>query len=276
MNRPDPEVRFAHVKLSTGPTLRCAEAGDPTGAPILFLHGYSDHWRSIALALPHLPASFRVIAPDQRGHGHSERPPGGYDPSTLAADAAALLDELGIERAVVVGHSMGSLVAQRLAVEHPARVQRLMLVAGGASLRENPALAGFAALVRTLPDPVPRAVVAQFQADCMARPVPDGFVAALVDEGCRMPAHVWRAVADALEVFDGRAELARIAVPTRLVWGDRDAFFGRADQEALLAGIPGAALSVYTGTGHAPHWEEPLRFARELVRFAAAGRGLPS
>jgi pimeloyl-ACP methyl ester carboxylesterase len=273
MDRPEPELRFAHVKLSTGPALRCAEAGDPSGAPLLFLHGYSDHWRSVAPILPHLPRSWRVLAPDQRGHGRSERPAGGYDPSTLAADAAALLDELGVGRALVVGHSMGTLVAQRLAVEHPARVERLVLVAGGASLRENPALHEFTALVRALQDPVPRDFVARFQADCMARPVPADFVAALVDEGCRMPVRVWRAVADALERFDGRADLARIAAPTRLVWGDRDAFFGRGDQDALLAGIAGATLSVYTGTGHAPQWEEPERFARELVAFAA---GLPS
>jgi pimeloyl-ACP methyl ester carboxylesterase len=276
MTRPQPEVRFARVKIATGPTLRCAEAGSPSGVPILFLHGYSDHWRSIEPILPHLPPSFRVIAPDQRGHGRSERPRTGYDPATLAADAAALLDELGVARAIVVGHSLGCLVAQRLAVAHPARVARLMLVSGAASLVGNPTLAAFTAGVRALPDPVPRAFVERFQADSMLRPAPAAFVAAIVEEGCRMPARVWRAVADALEAFDGRADLPRVAAPTRIVWGDRDAFFGRADQEALRAGVPGATLTVYTGTGHAPHWEEPERFARELVAFAAGGPGLPS
>jgi pimeloyl-ACP methyl ester carboxylesterase len=276
MTRPEPELRFAHLKLSTGPTLRCAEAGDPTGLPVLCLHGYSDHWRSFAPILPHLPASFRVIAPDQRGHGGSERPDAGYDPATLAADAAALLDELGVARAVVVGHSMGSLVAQRLAVEHPARVARLMLVAGAASLRENPALAEFTAVVRGLPNPVPRPFVANFQADSTARPVSEELITALVDEGCRMPAPVWRAIAAGLEAFDGRADLARIAAPVRIVWGDRDAFFGRADQDALRAGLPHAELSIYTGTGHAPHWEESERFARELAAFAAPAGALRS
>jgi pimeloyl-ACP methyl ester carboxylesterase len=66
-----------------------------------------------------------------------------------------------------------------------------------------------------------------------------------------------------------RAELGRIRCPVLLVWGDRDAVFGRAEQEALRDGIPGASLLVYEGTGHTPHWEEPERFARDLAAFVA-------
>ncbi len=269
MNRPATDVRISRVKLATGPTLRCAEAGALDGEPVLFLHGYSDHWRSAAPFLPFLPPSLRVIAPDQRGHGGSDRPARRYDPAALAADAAELLDALGIERATVVGHSMGSLAAQRLAVQRPERVARLMLVGSGASLVENAALREFTAGVRMLADPVPRSFVEQFQADATNRPIPAEFLGAIVTEGCRMPARIWKAIAAALERFDGRADLPRITAPTRIVWGDRDAFFGRTDQEQLLAGIPHAVLSVYAGTGHAPNWEEPERFANELVSFVA-------
>lgn len=264
---PTRDVRFSHVKLATGTTLRCAGSGAADGEPVLFLHGYSDHWLSWSPILPRLPRRFRAIAVDLRGHGGSERPAGGYGIESLAADAAAVLDELGLARAHVVGHSLGSLVAQRLAVAHPERVARLVLVASASSLADEPAARELTDAVRRLPDPVPRAFVAQFQADSMRRPVPAGLVEALVDEGCRMPARVWRAIADALDDFDGRADLPRIAAATRLVWGECDAFFGRAHQDQLLAGIPGAELKVYTGTGHAPHWEEPERFARELTAF---------
>lgn len=267
MNAIRSDVRLASVALPGGPTLRCAEAGDAAGDPVLFLHGYSDHWRSVAPILPLLRPALRVVAPDQRGHGGSERPAGRYDVATLADDAAALLDALGIERAAVVGHSLGSLVAQRLAAAHPERVSRLLLVASAASLVDHPVLRAFAAEVRALPDPLPRPFVERFQRDSTVRPVPDALVAALVDEGCRMPAQVWRAVADGLEAFDGRPDLPRITAPVRLVWGDGDAFFSRADQAALLAGLPAATLLTYTGTGHAPHWEEPARFAQDLLTF---------
>ena len=264
------DVRFQELKLPGGPALRCAERGPADGTPVLFLHGYSDHWLSAAPILPFLPPAWRLIAPDQRGHGRSERPEGGYEIATLAADAAALLDALGVERASVVGHSMGSLVAQRLAAAHPERVARLVLVGGGASLVESAVLQAFVAEVRALPDPVPRAFVDAFQADSTVRPVSAALVEALVDEGCRMPARVWRAIADGLASFDGRPDLPRIAAPTLLVWGDGDAFFSRADQEQLLAGLPSARLLTCTGTGHAPHWEEPERFARDLAAFLSA------
>ena len=61
----------------------------------------------------------------------------------------------------------------------------------------------------------------------------------------------------------------QIQVPTLIVWGDQDAVFGREEQEALAAAIPGAQLLVYRSTGHALHWEEPERFAADLARFAA-------
>ena len=78
---------------------------------------------------------------------------------------------------------------------------------------------------------------------------------------------VWKALAASIASFDTCAELARIQAPTRIVWGDADAIFGRADQETLRSGIAGATLSVYRETGHTPHWEEPERFARELAAF---------
>ena len=64
-----------------------------------------------------------------------------------------------------------------------------------------------------------------------------------------------------------RAALPRIVAPAHVVWGDADAFFGRADQEALLAGLARATFTVHAGAGHSPHWEDPERFARELAAF---------
>src|SRR5439155_713278 len=76
----------------------------------------------------HLPASVRAYAVTQRGHGDAPRPDGGYDVEQLARDVVAFIDDAGIERAVVAGHSMGSVVATRLALDAPARVAALVLM----------------------------------------------------------------------------------------------------------------------------------------------------
>ena len=90
---------------------------------------------------------------------------------------------------------------------------------------------------------------------------------AVVRESLKVPARVWRAVFQSFLEDDFSADLGKITAPTLIVWGDRDAFVGRKDQEALTAAIPGSRLLAYEGTGHALHWEEPERFARDLAGF---------
>lgn len=99
--------------------------------PLLALHGLasSGHWyRRVA---PYLAGDYRIIAPDQRGHGQTTAAPSGYDWQTLAQDAVALLDYLGIGRIPVLGHSWGGHVASNLAARFPERVSRLVLIDGG-------------------------------------------------------------------------------------------------------------------------------------------------
>lgn len=83
-----------------------------------------------------------------------------------------------------------------------------------------------------------------------------------------MPARVWREAFAGLLEDDCTAELVAIAAPTLLLWGAHDALSGRNEQQAMLAAIPGSRLTVYENGGHAPHWEEPARFAAELAGFA--------
>jgi pimeloyl-ACP methyl ester carboxylesterase len=260
---------FVERKIATGPTLRCGEIGAAEAGTILFLHGYGDSAFSAEPIVPFLPAGWRFVAPDQRGHGRSDRPAGGYEIETLAADAVAILDDLGCERAVVVGHSMGSLVAQRMAIDDPGRVARLVLV-GSAAVANGPACRELAASVAAFGDAVPVGFIEAFQSGTAARPLPPEFFAGILAESARVPARVWRAMMRGILRFDARAELAAIAAPTRIVWGEEDAIFGHAEQLELWSGIRGATLSVYAGTGHDPHWEEPERFARELAEFVGA------
>lgn len=100
-----------------------------SGPLVLLLHGFPESWYSWRHQLPALAAAgFRVAAMDLRGFGASDKPPRGYDPRTLAEDAAGVIRSLGDRDAVVVGHGLGGLVAWTLAVVHPRQVRRLVAV----------------------------------------------------------------------------------------------------------------------------------------------------
>ncbi|RVQ62557.1 alpha/beta hydrolase [Sinorhizobium meliloti] len=113
-------LRSYTITLVDGLSVPCVEHGDPTGTPLLLLHGYPDSWRSFESVLSKFPVSIRAIAFTQRGHGEADKPASGYSPVDFAADAVRLLDRLGISRAVIAGHSMGSFVAQRIATTIPS------------------------------------------------------------------------------------------------------------------------------------------------------------
>jgi pimeloyl-ACP methyl ester carboxylesterase len=83
-----------------------------------------------------------------------------------------------------------------------------------------------------------------------------------------VPAHVWRGALRGLLEADHGPDLVRIACPTLILWGDRDALFPSADQEALRAAIPHARMVSYPGVGHGLHWEAPTRVASDIGRFA--------
>jgi pimeloyl-ACP methyl ester carboxylesterase len=108
--------------LAGGLRMHVAERGD--GPPLLLLHGWPQHWWMWRKVLPELAGTYRCIAPDLRGLGWTEAPPGGYAKDQLARDVVALMDALGLERARVIGHDWGALVALLLAAEAPERVER--------------------------------------------------------------------------------------------------------------------------------------------------------
>ena len=259
------------VRLPNGLRLHYAAQGEASGLPVLLLHGFTDSWRSFETTLPHMPAAFRAIALSQRGHGDSERPETGYRARDFADDLAAFLDVLGIERALIVGHSMGTQVAQRFALAHPRRVLGLVLVGGYVSMRANPVVHElWTSAVSRLVDPVDPGFVQDFQASTLARPLPQARMDLLVAESLKVPARVWRAACAAMFEDDPARELHRIDANTLILWGDRDTICTRADQDALLAGIVKSRLIVYRGAGHGLHWEEPARVAGDIAAFSSA------
>lgn len=115
-----------HAALVNSIRLHWIEAGE--GRPVVLLHGYpqtSYAWRH---QIAHLSKSCRVIAPDLRGYGDSEKPASGYDKRTMATDIKALLDHLGLDRVGLVGHDRGARVATRFAKDFPDRISRLVVM----------------------------------------------------------------------------------------------------------------------------------------------------
>ena len=258
------------LRISTSPdvTLHGIECGQPNGTAILLLHGYTDSWRSYEPLLAGLPASLRAIALSQRGHGDSTKPESTYGVADLADDARKAMDALGLTRAAIVGHSMGSLVAMRLAIDCPDRVSALVLIGAFATVRANAVASelwrdGVAALA----DPVEPEFVRAFQESTVARALPPPLMDTVVAESRKVPARVWRSALRAMLDDDFSDEIASIAAPTLIVWGDRDTICSRAEQERLQRALPQAELSVHEGVGHAPHWEDPARVAAELAAF---------
>jgi non-heme chloroperoxidase len=262
------DVQFATTDLSTGIRLHYAQRGDPTGEAIIFLHGYSDSWFSFSEVLPLLSPEYHAFAVTQRGHGDSDKPECCYTLNDFAADVDAFMDALSLEEATLVGMSGGSFIAQRVALDYPHRVSRLVLISSAVTLRDNEAVTGLGEEMLALEDPISPEFVREWQEVNVYHPVPDEFFATVVSESLKLPARVWRDYWEGVVLApDHASRLGEIDAPTLVLWGEQDAVFSREDPERLAAAIPDATLKVYPETGHSVHWERPKEVVRDLEEF---------
>lgn len=258
------------------------------GPVIVLLHGLAGSSRTWLEVMPLLARDYTVVAPDLLGHGDSAKPPGDY---SLGAYAASLRDllvgPLGIERATFVGHSLGGGVAMQVAYQHPELCERMVLAASGGLGRE----VSWVLRLFTLPgaEYLMPALFPRF-----ARDLGDRFQAFLRNRGVRAPRieEGWRAYASlgeaesrraflrtlcsVVDAKEGQAVSARdrlylaAALPTLILWGDRDAILPVSHAHAARELVPGSRLEIFEGAGHFLHVEQPLRFA-ETVRAFIAG-----
>jgi non-heme chloroperoxidase len=189
----------------------------------------------------------------------------------MAADVIAFMDALGIRRATLVGHSMGSIVAQQAALAAPERIAGLVLIGSATTVRSEVTLELQQAMA-SLPDTVLAEFVREFQMSTVHQPVPEEFMDRVVAESRKAPARVWRAALDGLIETERFTGLDGWRIPALLIWGDRDGMFSRSEQEALMAALPIASLKVYRETGHAAHWERPNEVVRDLEEFLRTDR----
>lgn len=255
------------VRLPNGLRMAYVEVGDPDGEPLLLLHGYTDSSRSWTPLLPYL-SRYRLLVPDQRGHGASDAPECCYGTSQFAFDARLFLDALAIKRAAIAGHSLGSMVAISLAADYPERVSKLVLIGSTAlvPVKRGDWLFESGSAVKDKLDPA-----SQFARDWhpanQPTPIDPAFANALNDDLYHIPGHVWRGVIRELTDVPAGRHSADVKAPVLVLSGGKDPLFNSEHHQSLLKAFPQAQGRVFPELGHNPNWEKPECIAAEMTAF---------
>ena len=254
------------------------------GPPVLLLHGITSSSQTWSKVLPALAEHHTVIAPDLLGHGGSAKPRGDYSLGAYASGVRDLTAALGYDRATVVGHSLGGGIAMQMAYQFPERVERLVLVNSGGLGQEVNLILRAATLpgselvlplmvhrhVRAVAGALGRAFGAVgFKPGADLQGIIEGFGSLTTGEAQRAFVHTARSIIDISgQRVSARDRLYLAAdMPTLIVWGDRDPMIPVAHAYDAHAAMPGSRLEVFTGAGHFPFNDEPVRFSQVLCDF---------
>jgi pimeloyl-ACP methyl ester carboxylesterase len=275
------EAMKKSVALSDGVTLAYVSMGNPSGPPVVLIHGYTDNARDWVPLVPYLSPSFHLILVDLRGHGNSSKPECCYTRLDFAYDIKLLLDALKIPRADIVGHSMGSFVAQTFAEFWPEHTRRVVLISssGGprpGAVQTNPTF-DYAAKIRALKEPIDPD--SPFMIEWWSSPtqVDEDFIRRQRQDAAAIPLRVWVAVLDqGLTTMDLQRTLPKLTEPTLLIWGSKDPLMPEEVRQTLREALPQAQVKVFAGLGHNPFWEQPQGCAKVINAFLTAAAEPPA
>ena len=258
------------VRLPNGVALAYVELGNPKGRPLLLLHGFTDTSRSWSLIAPYLN-DYRLLIPDQRGHGAADAPACCYGPSQYADDARLLLDALGVQRAAVAGHSMGSMVAMTMAAEYPDRVSSIVLIGSTARapVKRGDWLYDQVAALQAPLDPT-SPFMKEWHPANQPTPIDPEFAKVANDELLAVPLHVWRGVMRELAYLPVGRHAADVKAPLLILSGGKDPLFPPEHHASLVEAFPGAEAHVFAELGHNPLWEKPDVLGQTIDRFLRA------
>ena len=239
-----------------------------TGTPLLLIQGLGYGRWGWDPIVPGLAERFRVLTFDNRGIGESDKPEGPYTAREMAADALQVLDEAEVNRAHVLGASLGGMIAQEVAVAAPARVDRLVLCCttpGGAASVPMPEVT--IRLFQEAPSLAPEVALRQFVANALGSQAPEELVDELFARRVASPPDPagWQAQAAAGTTFPGVD--GPITAPTLILQGTEDNVVDQRNAQVLADRIPGAHIELFAGSGHLFFWEQPDEFVRIVSEF---------
>lgn len=262
------------VALADGETLAYIDTGNPAGNAVVLIHGYTDSARDWVPLMPYMSKQDRLILVDIRGHGRSAKPDCCYTRFDFAYDVKLLLDHLGVARADIVGHSLGSIIAQTFAESWPERTDRVVLISSTGGARpcapaKSPQF-DYAAAIRGLKEPID--ADSPFMIAWWDSPtrVDADFIRRERRDAAAIPLRVWLAVLDqGLRSADLAATLPQLKAPTLLIWGAQDPIMEEDVRRTLREALPAARVKIFPGLGHNPFWEDPRGVAAAINDFLA-------
>ena len=260
------------------------EAG--TGPPIVLLHGLGATNASMLPTLADLSHDYRVLAPDVPGFGESAKPMRTYDPPFFARWLHDFMNATGVERATLIGNSMGGRIAIEMALRHPGRVDRLVLFAPSLAFRRfrffQPVVRLVAAELGVLPVPLPRWAALATLRYMFADPdrLPPTWYDAAMDEFLRVFSTTRGRIAffsAARQIYLEEAEgpggfwqrLPALRTPALFLWGDEDPLVPASFARHVQAALPDAMSIILPSCGHVPQFEHPARTHRLVRDFLA-------
>jgi pimeloyl-ACP methyl ester carboxylesterase len=262
------------VALPDGVTLAYIEMGPADGPAVVLIHGYTDSARDWVPLLPYLSKQFRLILVDIRGHGASSKPECCYTRFDFAYDVKLLLDALAVQKADIIGHSLGSIIAQTFAEFWPERTRRVVLISSTGGHPPGVAYApqfDFGAEIRKLKEPIEADSPFMIAWWDSPTPVDPDFIRRQRRDAAGIPLRVWLAVLDqslsADAYGDLQSTLPRLRAPTLLIWGGKDPIMEEPVRKTLRDALPTARVKIFDGLGHNPFWEDPPAVGAALNRF---------
>jgi epoxide hydrolase 4 len=269
-------VQEAMVEVDRGVRLHVVESGD--GPLVILLHGFPEFWYSWRKQIPALAeAGFRVVAPDMRGYNLSDKPRGvrAYRTRILARDVANLIASYGAQRAHVVGHDWGAIVAWTFAMAYPERLDRLAILNVPHPIVTIRALRSLKQLRRSwyvfffqlpyLPERFGRAGNYAFVRNALPEDA-ERYVEAIARPGALTSAiNYYRALIR--YAADNRKRLRRISQPVLVVWGERDKYLGRELAQPPRQWVPNVTVQRLPNASHWVQLDEPDRVNELLINF---------
>ncbi len=284
ISQEDWESSKKFVDLSTGITMAYVEMGNPDGQPIILQHGMTDNSRSWSLAASYFTeAGYHVYLPDLRGMGKTDAPDGYYTPITYATDLEAFFDAMGIEKAILVGHSLGSFTVQNFSIMFPERCEKIVLVSSipQKNYQNEALLAAYKKYIEPLNDdehPSDAFMDSWYATNLKEdefQEVFDTFLANMKKEAQSLSAKAWKNIFLGMMAGNIETLYSQIdtTIPVLVLHGDDDTMTITQYQKELctIFNVNENSYRNYEGIGHNIQFEIPKKCANDIITWIENG-----